>query len=187
MTTQIRRRLLAFRALTPALVIGLASACSSPADPSGDDDPCALRPVVPGGSVELGRDGNPFTPIVDGQDMDLVVGSQGLDMFVLGARTQDLEVGSGDREGVVVFSAFDAGGQLISFDFSCRIREFVPSTSPGSVSGSMILASAYGLPLRPEFITPQLEGSRVTLQAEVRDTAGRRAIGRITVIVHLPI
>ena len=185
MTTQIRQRLVTCSALLLGAT-GLGAACSSPADP-GSDDPCALRPVVPGGSVEVGLAGTPFRPIVDGEDVDLVVGSQGLDMFVVSARTQELDVGSGDQEGVVVFTVFDANEQEISFDFSCRLREFVPSTSPGSVSGSMVLAGLYGLPLLTEFITPQLEGSRVTIQVEVRDTAGRRAIARAGVVAHLPI
>lgn len=171
-------------ALAVCPVVCCLAACGSSMDPPIIEDPCALRPVVDGGSVELGL-GSEFTPVVDGQDVSLQLGTQGLWMFVVNARAHDMDVGSGDQEGVVVFSVFDPNGAPVSIDFSCRVREFVPR-DPGCLApGCLELASPYFLPLRPE-LTGQLDGARLTIQVEVRDSEGHRATDRRTVVAHLP-
>jgi hypothetical protein len=185
MTNQISRHRLPL-----CLALCLVAGCPSNTTPDdGDDDPCAHKPVVPGGSVELGRGvGAAFMPLVDGQDLTLEIGTQTFLMFVLTARVHDMEVGSGGEQGIVDFAAFDQTGAQVSTDFGCRLKEFVPSTAAGSVDGAaMVFASPFGLALPPDYAShTQLEGARMTLQVEVRDRAGRQAIDRRTVVAHRP-
>ena len=153
---------------------------------SPPDDPCAPKPVVPGGSAEVGL-GSDFTPIMDGEDTDVVLGGQGLWMFVANARTCDLNVGDGDHEGVVVFSVLDETGQAVSIDEVCRVRAFAERAGGGCPGGAnyRYLSSIYQTPLLPDF-SPRLEGARVTIQLEVRDLDGRRATSAHTVVAHFP-
>lgn len=159
-----------------------AGACASKMDPPANDDPCAPRPVAPGGSAEIGL-GSDFTPITDGQDATAVQGAQGLLMFVSSARTLDMNVGSGDLEGVVVFTAFDENDQQVSIDFRCRLREFLPH--PGATGPDYrYMTEQFNLALDPSFDS-RLEGATVTLQLDVQDVDGRKATSRRTVIAHL--
>jgi hypothetical protein len=152
-------------------------------DPPVDDDPCTPRPVTPGGSAEIGL-GSDFTPITDGQDAATVLGAQGLVMFISSARTLDMNVGSGDLEGVVVFTAFDENNQQVSIDFRCRLREFLPH--PGATGPSYrYMTEQFNLAFEMSF-TSRLEGAAVTLQLDVQDVDGRKATSRRTVIAHLP-
>jgi hypothetical protein len=160
-----------------------SGACTS--DP-GDGDPCVAKPQVRGGSVEIGLGaGSSFTPIVESQDLSLILGAQGLMMFELSARTHELDVGLAPQTGVVVFGVFDASDKLVSLDLSCRVREFDSAGSAVTDTSARVLSNAYGTPLHPEF-SAAVDGARLTLQVEVRDNAGHRAIDRRSVIAHLP-
>lgn len=162
--------------------LGLGACASDPVD----EDPCVPRPQVPGGSVEIGRGaGTAFTPIVEGQDLSLILGAQGLMMFELSARTHDLAVGAAPQTGVVVFAVYDAREQVVSLDLACRVREFEAAGSAVADSSARVLSHVYGTPLFPE-VSGQINGARLTLEVEVRDTQGHRAIDRRTVIAHLP-
>jgi hypothetical protein len=187
MTAQARRRstdLVASATWLAACALASLAGCGS--DPPTEDDPCADLPVIPGGSVELGvGTGSTFTALVDGQDFSVELGGQGLYMFVVTVRTLGLEVGSGDQEGVVVFSAFDASDAPLSIDFRCRVREFSAVGSTLNTPEYRVLSLNYGLALRAE-VTNQIEGRPITLDGTVRDTLGHRATARVTVVGHLP-
>lgn len=123
--------------------------------------------------------------MVDGQTADVVLGGQGLWMFVTNARTCGMDVGDGDHEGVVVFSALDDAGETVSIDFSCRVREFVERPGGGCPDRSnyRYLSESYQMPLRADLGT-SLDGARISIQLEVRDVAGRRATSAHTVVAH---
>ena len=164
-------------------LLGCVAACASKMDPPTDDDPCVPKPVVPGGSAEVGL-GTDFTPIADGQNATVTLGTQGFWMFIASARTLDMNVGSGDREGVVEFTAFDAQNQQVSVDFRCRVREFMPHAGAAEPD-YRYLSEQYNVALEPAF-SSRLEGTAVTLQVDVHDVDGRQAISRKTVIAHFP-
>lgn len=160
-----------------------AGACASKMDPPANDDPCAPRPVIPGGSAEIGL-GSDFTPITDGQDATVVRGAQGLWMFVSSARTLDMNVGSGDLEGVVVFTAFDENNQQVSIDFRCRLREFLPRADAVGPP-YRYMTEQFNLALEDSFYD-RLAGAAVTLQLDVQDVDGRKATSRRTVTAQYP-
>jgi hypothetical protein len=142
-------------------------------------DECAEKPVIPGGTVELGL-GTDFAVVKDGQDVTLQFGTQTLMMFVLNARVHDMNIVPGESEGVVTFTAVGPDGATVSLDTSCRVRDFVAAPTSGAQ-----LDSPYLLPLTPAS-ADGLEGARVTLRLEVRDMDGRRATDERTVVAHLP-
>jgi hypothetical protein len=142
-------------------------------------DPCAVKPVVAGGSAELGL-GSDFAPVVAGQDVELQLGTQGLWMFVVNARARDMDVGSGDREGVIDVAALDQSGEQISLELGCRVREFAETAG-----GDLQLTSPYFLPLLPT-AAPGSEGAKVTIRLDIRDGEGRRATDERSVVAHLP-
>lgn len=141
-------------------------------------DPCAAKPVIAGGSAELGL-GTSFAPIVDGQTVDLERGLQGLWMFMINARARDMDVGSGDREAAIDVAALDQSGTTISLETGCRVREFTPASN-----GALQLYSPYALPLDPSIA--QLDGAKITIRIELRDHDGRRAIDERTIVAHQP-
>jgi hypothetical protein len=142
-------------------------------------DPCEVSPVVPGGAGELGL-GETFTPVVDGQDVTLELGAQGLWMFIVNTRLPEGDLRAGDLAGVSASATFDSTRETISIDVSCRVRELAPAGT-----GYLQLDSPYLLPLQAS-LTPQLEGSHVTIELEVRDAAGRQGRDRRAVVAHLP-
>ncbi|MBC7975731.1 MAG: hypothetical protein H7138_12200 [Myxococcales bacterium] len=139
-------------------------------------EPCDDRPVVPGGSAELGL-GFEFTPVADQEQVELQLGTQGLWMFIVNARAYDMELGTG--EGVEI-DAVDASGTVISLEAACRTREF-----DDQGNGTLQLSSAFLLPLLPD-ATPTLDGSTITIRLEIRDTKGRRATDERTIVAKLP-
>jgi hypothetical protein len=146
---------------------------------SPPDDPCAPKPIVVGGSAEIGL-GSSFSPVVPGQDVELQLGTQGLWMFIINARAHDLNVGSGDQEGVIDVAALDEAGQQISLSLGCRVREF--ATTSG---GDLELTSPYFLPLLPT-VTPGAAGLKVTIRLDIRDGEGHRATDERAVVAHVP-
>ena len=119
-------------------------------------------------------------PVADGQNVTLQLGAQGLWMFVVTARARDMDVGSGDRQGVIDFSVRDQSGGTISLALGCRVREFAEMND-----GYLGLTTPFALPLLPD-ASSNIEGARVTIHLEVRDTEGRRAIDDRTVVAHFP-
>src|SRR4029078_10643493 len=73
----------------PLLVCVLSACSSNPGDSMRDA--CMDLPIVASGSVELGL-GTTFAPVANGQNVDLQLGAQGLWMFVVSARTCDMNV-----------------------------------------------------------------------------------------------
>ena len=121
-----------------------------------------------------------FTPITEGQDVPLQLGGQGLEMFVVNARARGMDLGSGDREGVVRFAAIDHNGQTISLEEICRVRAFMDLGD-----GSQQLASAYLMPLDPAAMG--LDSASITLRVEVRDRLGHRATDTRLIVARLPV
>jgi hypothetical protein len=156
------------------LVCSITAACSSGAP----GKPCDDHPVVPGGAVELGL-GDTFTPVRDGQDVELILGSQGLWMFVINARVQDMDASAGDIG--VLADVVDGNGDRASLlDRGCRARQFEDDGS-----GALRLATGSLLPLDPNAVMAP-DGATFTIRIEVRDADGRRATDERTVIAHTP-
>lgn len=160
------------------LLLCFAASCSTETG-GPPDDPCALKPVVAGGSAELGL-GSSFAPVVAGQDVELQLGTQGLWMFIINARARDMDIGSGGREGVIDVAALDENGQQISLAIGCRVREFAETSG-----GDLQLTSPYFLPLLPT-TTPGAAGLKVTIRLDLRDGEGRRATDERAVVAHVP-
>jgi len=164
------------RVVLLCLIAGCADDANHPAPPV---DPCAVEPSLAGGAAEVGL-GSDFTPLVEGQDVHVELGIQGLYMFVVNVRVQDMDVSSDGRPGVIYLGAFDQSGQAISLETGCRVREFGDTGG-----GHQQLSSPYFLPLIPDF-TSVLEGAMVTIRLDVRDLDGHQAKDERTVVTHLP-
>ena len=136
-------------------------------------------PIVANGSVELGL-GTSFTPVATGQNVELQLGAQGLWMFVVSARTCDMNVGAGDREGAIEATALDRNGQQVSLGLGCRLREF-------AATGDCCLqpTSPYLVPLGAS-VSISAGGTPMTIHLEVRDVDGHRATDERSVVAHLP-
>lgn len=164
---------------TLTMLVWLAAAgCVDEGPPPLGVDECEPRPFTPGGRTEVGL-GSEFAPIIDGQDVTLHEGYRRFLMLTVNARVTDMDVGDGDREGVVNFAAFQ-GEQQVSLEVGCRVREF-----EADGRGRMQLASNYNLTMHPDF-TPILEGATLTLRLDVLDRHGRHATSERTVVSHLP-
>jgi hypothetical protein len=155
--------------------MSLAAACTS-----SEVDPCAAtagHAFVADGSAELGT-GTEFTPVMDGQRADVVLGTQGLRMFVLNVRVRDLDVGPG-QDGGITASARDQDGVTASMDYGCRTRSFEQHAD-----GWLYATSAYFLPLTLDALA-WIDGATVALQVHVRDGLGHEATDTRTVVAHL--
>jgi len=164
------------------LALSIVAACggASEDDDGGlPPDPCALVSEVPGGTCELGL-GNAFSPIVNGQDITLELGSQGLWMFVVNARIPEGAVSAGDFAGVTALAKLETTGEVTSLEVSCRVRALVPAGA-----GYLQLESPYLLPMRPD-LTAKLDNARVSLTLEVRDPDGNVARDARTLVTHIP-
>lgn len=158
-------------------VCAITAACTSDESPVSNN-PCDDHPVIAGGSVELGV-GDTFTPITDGQDVDLVFGAQGLWMFVVNARVQGMDATAGDM-GLFVDAVDVHGNRASLLDRGCRARMFEDNGS-----GMLQLTTGSLMPLDPNAV-PTLEGATLTIRIEVRDVDGRRAIDERTVVARVP-
>jgi hypothetical protein len=138
-----------------------------------------LTTAVAGGSAEIGL-GADDVAVVENQDLAVELGPQGLYMFVVNARVQDLDVGAAPRVGGVEFGANDATGQPMTTTPGCRELEFAPTGG-----GFAQLTAPYYLPFE-RAVTPVLEGAHVTIQLAVRDPTGRQATAQVDVVAHLP-
>lgn len=158
------------------LFVALAAGCSNDPEPPDTTDLCDAEPVVPavpGGAIELGL-GFDFATVTSGQDAELALGSQGLWMFIVNARVQNVD----DEIALSVTAKID--GAQIDGDFGCRTRALVPAAD-----GRLELGEPYFLAMRPDAIGT-LEGARVALHVEARDAAGHQAIDDRVVVAHFP-
>ena len=156
------------------LVCSITAACSSAAP----DQPCDDRPIVAGGAVELGL-GDTFTEVRNGQDVDLVLGSQGLWMFVINARVADMDSGAGEI-GVLVDAVDVNGARATLLDRGCRARKLEDTGN-----GVAQLTTGSLMPLDPNAVA-MVDGPTFTIRIEVRDVDGRRATDERTVVAHTP-
>ena len=130
-----------------------------------------------GGTAEVGL-GSAFTPVTDGQRVDLQLGVQGLWMFVVNVRTQDLDIAPGQLGGITV-GAVDQTGATLSALTACHTREFVVASD-----GRLELSSPYFLPMLPT--VDLLDGVVLRLDVEVRDLSGHRASDHRMIVAHDP-
>jgi hypothetical protein len=166
------------RPLVLACVVIAAAGCASDDEPVEIDDPCVERPVIAGGSVELGLEDR-FTPVVDGQEVELVLGAQGFWMFVINARVHDM--GPGLDTKAVLVDAVDAAGEVATaLAKACRQRPFEDAGD-----GSLELTTGFLVPLHPSR-TPTLDGAAFTVRLEIRDAEGHRATDQRTLIARKP-
>lgn len=161
--------------LTRMVLVFVIAACSS--GPGDEHDPCEVSAVTSEGVLEVGL-GDPFVPIADGQEVTVQLGAQGLWMFVVSARVQDMEVGLDDRRAAIELDAI-ADNTTVSLEVGCRGREFA------DVGGHLQMVTPFFLALDPAF-TPQLDGASVTIVGYIRDHAGRAAMDERRVIARLP-
>jgi hypothetical protein len=157
------------------LACAFLTACTS--DPPSTD-PCVDRPVVAGGSVELGL-GDMFTPVDNGADVDLVLGAQGLWMFLVNARVQGMDASAGEI-GLYVDAVDGNGARASLLDRACRARQFEDDGH-----GMLQLSSATLMPLDLNAV-PMLDGATFTIRLEVHDAEGRQATDQRTVVAHIP-
>ena len=155
-----------------------ATGCVSDDDAGDADDPCIERPVIAGGSVELGLD-DQFTPVVDGQEVELVLGAQGFWMFVINARVHDMGPGL-DTKAVLVDAVDSSGAIATALAKACRQRPFQDAGD-----GSLELTTGFLTPLHPSR-TPTLDGAAFTIRLEIRDAEGHRATDQRTLIARKP-
>ena len=169
-----------WRSALGALVLGgaasMIAACSSPAPPKMVD-PCTEQAPVPGGAADLGI-GMHFTPVSNGQQADVVLGTQTLHMFVVNVRVRDLDV-SATRFGAVRAAALDPGGAVISMDYGCRSYAFLDNAD-----GWSYVDNPYFLPLNNDAVA-QVDGTAVTLRVTVTDQMGQQATDTRTVMAHV--
>lgn len=129
------------------------------------------------GTIDLGL-GDPFMALTDGQEANYELGLQGLYMFVINARVHGLDLGIEDERGAVRFASFAPSGEQMSLEFGCRARDFNPDDGNGQQ-----LATTFFLPFDPTF-TPTLDGTTVTIRAEVIDHTGATATTERTVVAR---
>jgi hypothetical protein len=157
----------------------MSAACAAESPQTTQDQLCADKAMVAGGSVQLGI-AAPFTSITDGETLELVQGLQGLWMFVTNVRAQDMHLGSDASQGIVVLDAKDPMGNEVSLETGCHIREFADGGD-----GYAYLTTAFLLPMSPNY-TNDLEGMPLTFTLSVHDQEGHYASDTHTVIAHFP-
>jgi hypothetical protein len=160
------------------VTIVFVAACA--AEQPKPTDPCVDKPVVAGGSVEFGRADGAFKPIIDGEHLTLQPAIQHLYMFVVSARTHDLDVGTGDLQGLVEFAARDPKGEIISLQTGCRVLDFMPVAG-----GYLEFANPFGVPFAPA-VAKQIDGTTITIEVVIRDHEGRRATTAHSIVAHMP-
>jgi hypothetical protein len=150
-----------------------SAACGTTADPPLDL--CKVALASSSGSIELGHGAGDYTPVVEGETFPVVLGPQGLWMFVMSARVSGMDIADGETA-AVWYTALAPSGDAISLDTGCRERGFADAGD-----GTMQMTDAYFLAVYPEF-SGLLAGGMVTLQASVRDVSGHEAMSMATVV-----
>jgi hypothetical protein len=157
-----------------ALLVG---ACGT-TDTNEDVKACDIALGSSSGAVEIGHGGaTDFLPVTSGETFPVIKGAQGLWMFVVGARVNDMDIDAGDTA-AAWFHAFDPTGQEISLDFNCSERNFEAG------DGGVLMKTAFPLAIFPAY-TEILSGGNVTLQITVRDRSGQEAMAEVTVVAQI--
>ena len=92
--------------------LGLALAACEPAE---DVEPFACDSPVPGiAELGIGDLGTGFVPLADGDDLQIVLGAQGLHMVVLSMRIQGFEMPRTSGQNTMVTTATRTDGQVIA-------------------------------------------------------------------------
>jgi hypothetical protein len=159
--------------LLAVVIVGAGCATDAPTA-----DPCAELPVVAGGEVQLL--GTDSVPLMDGQSLTAVPGSQYFWTLVMTLRARDLHVGNGALHGVLHFAVFDTSNKLVSLPTGCRVKDF-QTTSDGYLQ----LDDPFALPFDPAFDT-QIEGAVLHVRVDVLDVDGVKGTGEAVVVSHFP-
>lgn len=160
-------------------LIMTCAACVEDSAQNTQDELCAEKATLPGGSVQLGL-GAEFKPITDGETVEFVLGLQGLWMVVTNVRAQDMHLGSDSLQGIVVLDAKDAMGTQVSLETGCHIREFADGGD-----GYTYLTTTFLLPVSPNYPN-DLEGMPLTVSLSLHDQEGHQATDTHTIIAHFP-
>lgn len=148
----------------------------------GSDDPvdvCSVPEQGVAGAADIGRGGDAYVPIMDGETFSVQLGLQGLWMFVVSARITGLEVADGETA-AVWYEASASDGTLISLPSGCRAREFETSDAQ-----TLEMSEDYFLAILPDY-TYVLDGGEVTLQLVARDQQGQQATVERTIVSAMP-
>lgn len=156
------------------------AACAADPGPAEVLDLCSttVAPVA-GGSAQIGL-GSQFSPMVDGEDVNVVHGPQTVWMFVVNVRVEGLDVGA-DTPAAVDFTAVDRAGVQVSLAKGCRNLDFLAGND-----GTVQLAAPYALVFDKAF-WPVLDGDVLTVRADVRDRDGHHVTDQHTVIARMPL
>jgi hypothetical protein len=169
------------RACLAAAVSLAVAACGT--NTTGDDisdDACDVGLAGSAGAVEVGKGGaDAFLPLANGDPFQVVLGPQGLWMFVLGARVDGMDIGDGDTA-AAWFAATGPNGEAMSLEFGCSERNF-----EAGADGSIAMSTGFPLAIFPDY-TSILAGGNVTLSITVRDRSGHEAVTQTTVVASMP-
>lgn len=134
-------------------------------EPPPDVEPLACRNQEPGeGEVGVGNRSTGFIPLVDGEDVEIVFGPQGMHMVVVSMRLQNLELpeAGGIQNRVAV--AIRLNGELVGG----TVGELRPSAIRGDTTEFLGMRAI----LTMAEIEP-LDGREVEIAITVRDGCGR--------------
>lgn len=164
-----------------AVAVSLAvAACGT--NTTGDDtsdDACDVALAGSAGAVAVGKGGaGDFTDLANGDPFQVVMGPQGLWMFVVGTKIDGMDIGDGDTA-AAWFAAVGPGGEAMSLDFGCSERNFE------AADGTIEMSTGFPLAIFPDY-TSLLAGGNVTLKVTVRDRSGHEAVGETTVVSSMP-
>ncbi len=165
------------RTLPAAIATLLVGACGT--TPPDEIRVCDTALATSSGSVEIGRGGaGEYTPLAAGDTFQVVLGAQGLWMFLVSARVTGMDIDGGDSA-AMWFHAVGPAGEAMSLDFNCSERNFE------AADGGIEMKTPFPLALFPDY-TSILGGGNVTLQVTVRDRSGNEATSELTVVAQLP-
>jgi hypothetical protein len=167
--------------LTVAVSLAVA-ACgtNTTGDDDRGDDACDTTLAGSAGAVEVGKGGaGDFSPLANGDPFQVVLGPQGLWMFVLGARVDGMDITDGGT-GAAWFSAVGPAGEAMSLEFGCSERNF-----EAAADGGIEMSTGFPLAIFPDY-SAILAGGNVTLKVTVRDRSGHEAVGETTIVSSMP-
>ena len=137
---------------------------------------CAPAPDAPAADVTLGRfDGTVFTPLADGDTLDIHAGPQGGHHFLVAVRTRSVDLASART----LLSASQGGADVDAL--SCpnhkhnETKAKNSATLPGDVP--LVLAETW-------LASGAVEGASVTVRVEVQDDRGAYGFDEHTVLAH---
>jgi len=161
-----------------ALSAGVCAGCSDPGD---ETKICDVSVRGEGGVAEVGLAGtnDVFTPITEGQEIQVELGLQGLYMFVMNTRVRGMRIGPEEQGAISIHARADTGDVVFSLEVGCREREFVDGPE------GAVLASPFWVAIDPSYYST-FDGTPVRLQTIVRDADGIEAMDERRVIARMP-